>query len=80
MQTPTLGSLERQLSFGNIFDLGLLTGGDGMSVSGESNGADEQIDFDALWAWPGGGGVTPVPGGSPRVVAQQQIPSMMSVG
>jgi hypothetical protein len=50
MQTPTLGSLERQLSFSNIFDLSHLTT-DGVSVSGDSNGPDEHIDFDALWAW-----------------------------
>jgi hypothetical protein len=52
MQTPTLGSLERQLSFSNIFDLSNL-GGDRLSVIGseESNGPDEHIDFDALWAW-----------------------------
>lgn len=54
MQTPTLGSLERQLSFSNIFDLSHLTG-DGMSVSGDSNGPGEEIDFDALWAWGGNG-------------------------
>lgn len=50
MQTPTLGSLKRQLSFSNIFDLSHLTT-DGISVSGDSNGPDEHIDFDVLWAW-----------------------------
>ena len=45
LQTPTLGSLERQLSFSNVFDL---TGLDGISISGDSQ--DEHFDFDALWA------------------------------
>jgi hypothetical protein len=64
VQTPTLGSLERQLSFSNIFDLSSL--GDRMSVSEESNGPEEHIDFDALWAW---GSATPALG-SPKLGVQ----------
>jgi hypothetical protein len=73
MQTPTLGSLERQLSFSNIFDLSHLTG-DGMSISGDSNGPDEQIDFDALWAW---GNSTPAVS-TPKLATTAEVPPIAS--
>lgn len=43
---------ERNLLFGNIFDLSSLTG-NRASISGDSSGEDHNIEFDALWgAWP----------------------------
>jgi hypothetical protein len=50
-QTPHIASLDRDLSFSNIFDFSAL-GADRLSISGDSSGPDEHIDFDALWAWP----------------------------
>jgi hypothetical protein len=50
-QTPRMSSLDRDLSFSNIFDFSAL-GPDRVSLSEDSSGADEHIDFDALWAWP----------------------------
>jgi hypothetical protein len=75
VQTPTLGSLERQLSFSNIFDLSNL-GGDRLSVSGESNGPEEQIDFDVLWAW---GNATPAVG-SPKLGPTGNDPGGVQAG
>ena len=43
-----------------------------MSISGDSNGPDEQIDFDALWAW---GNATPAVG-SPKMAPVAEIPAM----
>jgi hypothetical protein len=51
-QTPRVTSLDRELSFSNIFDFSALGGPDRLSVSEESSGPDEHIDFDTLWAWP----------------------------
>ncbi|KIW06214.1 hypothetical protein, variant [Verruconis gallopava] len=69
LQTPALGTLERQLSFSNMFDLSNL--GDRLSVDGESTGPEEHIDFDALWAW---GNATPAMG-SPKPAAAQAMSS-----
>lgn len=44
-------SLDRQLSLSNLLDLSAL-GPDRVSLSDGSDGQDEHIDFDALWAWP----------------------------
>jgi hypothetical protein len=62
-QTPRIVSLDRDLSFSNIFDFSALGDRDRLSVSGESSVPDEHIDFDTLWAWPSN---TPAVG-TPRV-------------
>lgn len=49
--TPINSSLDRHLNLSNLLDLSAL-GPDRVSVSDGSEGQDEHIDFDALWAWP----------------------------
>jgi hypothetical protein len=61
-QTPRMSSLDRDLSFSNIFDFSALGQGR-LGTSEEPSGPDEHIDFDALWAWPSN---TPALG-TPRV-------------
>ena len=61
--TPVnIPSLDRNSSFSNLLDLSAL-GPDRISLSDGSDGQDEHIDFDALWAWPSN---TPAIG-TPRV-------------
>jgi len=61
--TPVnIPGLDRNLSLSNLLDLSAL-GPDRVSLSDGSEGQDEHIDFDALWAWPSN---TPALG-TPRV-------------
>lgn len=59
----TMEAPSRPPSLSNVLDLSGLDATRVPSLYSEESGADEQIDFDALWAWPSN---TPVLG-SPRV-------------
>ncbi|KAH8719215.1 fungal-specific transcription factor domain-containing protein [Phaeosphaeriaceae sp. PMI808] len=59
---PLNTPLSRQASLSTMLDLSALEGTRVPSLHSEESGLDEQIDFDALWAWPNN---TPAMG-SPR--------------
>ncbi|TLD36989.1 fungal-specific transcription factor domain-containing protein [Venturia nashicola] len=67
---PLTPMIDRNLSFGNIFDFSALTG-DRMGISGDSSGEDLNIDFDVLWgAWPSNPAIgTPKAGPVENIIA-----------
>ena len=73
--TPISGSsLDRHMSLSSLLDLSSLIP-DRISLGDGSEGQDEHIDFDALWAWPSNTSAvgTPKPSGNVGENAVQGI-------
>ena len=52
MATPPFTSTSKPPSLSAMLDLSALEATRVPSLNSEESGQDEQIDFDALWAWP----------------------------